>query len=415
MITTPPKPDGPTLKRTLGPVMLTLYGVGTTIGAGIYVLIGEVAASAGVWAPHAFLLASVVAGLTALSFAELAARYPKSAGEALYVRTAFGRPALGLVVGLAVVSAGIISAAAVVVGGAGYLRTLVDLPAWLLITVLVMSLGGIAAWGIRESVAAAAALTLIEIGGLALVIGAGVDHTPELATKALATLLPSGPLPVVGLFAGTILAFYAFIGFEDMVNVAEEVHRPGRTIPIAIVTTLIVASVLYLGAAILALVIVPLDDLAGAPAPLALVYERTGGDPRVLGVIGALATVNGVLVQMVMGARVLFGLANQDALPAVLGRVSPVTRTPVLATALVTSLILALALFLPIAELARLTSAITLAIFAACNLALMRLHARDRAAGEVWRGFRLPRFVPILGALVSLGMLALEVARRVGG
>lgn len=406
---------GPTLKRSLGPVLLTLYGVGTTIGAGIYVLIGEVAATSGAWAPHAFLLAAVVAGLTALSFAELAVRYPKSAGEALYIRAAFGRPGLALMVGLAVASAGVISASAVVVGGAGYLRTFVDLPPWMLIMGLVLLLGGIAAWGIVESVSAAAVLTLVEIGGLALVIGSGAIDTPALTVKAVDVLLPSEPLPMVGLFAGTVLAFYAFIGFEDMVNVAEEVRRPARTIPVAIIATLIVAAVLYLGVAMMAMVIVPLEDLAGAPAPLALVYERTGGDPRVLGAIGALATVNGVLVQIVMGARVLFGLASQGALPSGLANVNPRTRTPLVTTVLVTAVILVLALVFPIAELARVTSAITLAIFAACNLALVRLHMRDRAGGETPEGFQLPRFVPILGAAVSLGMLALELARRFGG
>ena len=180
----------PQLTRRLGPGLLTLYGVGTTIGAGIYVLIGEVAARAGVWTPHAFVLAALLAGATALSFTELSARMPKSAGEALYVREAFASPPLSLLVGLLVAAAGIISAASVVVGGVGYIRTLIDVPEAAAVTGLCLLLGGIAVWGIAQSTLAAAALTVIEIAGLALVIGAGniIDENkngrldpPELA------------------------------------------------------------------------------------------------------------------------------------------------------------------------------------------------------------------------------------------
>jgi amino acid transporter len=400
----------PQLARRVGPGLLTLYGVGTTIGAGIYVLIGEVAVQAGAWTPYSFLLAAVLAGLTALAFAELSARMPKSAGEALYVRSAFEREWLSLLVGLMVAAAGIISAAGVVVGGVGYIRTFVDVPPLAAIAVLCLGLGGIAVWGISQSTWAAAILTLIEIGGLALVIWTGATTPDPQGLPLSAILVPESPLPLVGVFAGAILAFYAFIGFEDIVNVAEEVVTPARTMPIAIVSTLVIAGVLYLAVSVTALVMLPLVELAGAEAPLALVYAAGGGDGRVLGAIAVLATVNGVLVQMVMASRVLYGLSRQGSLPEFLGRVNPATRTPVVATVLVVAIILALASSFPIATLAGWTSLVTLGIFALCNLALWRL---KRSGPPPPGAPDLPVWLPVIGAVVSFAVLAVEIARRV--
>lgn len=398
------------LARRLGPGLLTLYGVGTTIGAGIYVLIGEVAARAGVWTPVSFLLAAVLAGATALSFTELSARMPKSAGEALYIREAFAAEWLSLLVGLLVAAAGIISAASVVVGGVGYLRTLIDVPQALAMIVLCLALGGLAVWGIAESTLAAAALTLVEIGGLGLVIATGVGSGGAGGLPVAEILFPSAPFPLVGVFAGAVLAFYAFIGFEDIVNVAEEVTEPAKTMPIAIVATLVIAGGLYLAVSVTALAVLPMVELAGAEAPLALVYAAGGGDPRLLGAIAVLATVNGVLVQMVMASRVLFGLSRQGSLPAFLGRVSPATRTPVVATVLVVVAILALALLFPIATLAGATSLITLAVFTLCNLALWRLKRRGPTPPEAPN---LPIWLPVTGAVVSFAVLVIEIVRRI--
>ncbi|MEQ8587181.1 MAG: amino acid permease [Thalassobaculaceae bacterium] len=403
------------LARRLGPGLLTLYGVGTTIGAGIYVLIGEVALRAGAWTPLSFLLAAVLAGLTALSFTELSARMPKSAGEALFVREAFGSDRLSLLVGLMVATAGVISAASVVVGGVGYLRTLIDVPAAPAIVALCLVLGGLAMWGIAESTLAAAVLTVVEIGGLGLVIFTGTTTEGQGGLPLADILVPEAPFPVAGVFAGAVLAFYAFIGFEDIVNVAEEVVDPARTMPRAIVATLVIAGSLYLVVSVVALMALPMVELAGAEAPLALVYAAGGGDPRIMGAIAVLATVNGVLVQMVMASRVLFGLSRQGSLPAYLGadlfrKVNPVTHTPVAATAVVVGVILLLALLFPIATLAGTTSMVTLAVFALCNLSLWRLKHRGPPPSAAPN---LPVWLPVVGAVVSVAVLAVEVARRV--
>jgi len=393
----------PTLQRRLSLNMMVLYGLGTTIGAGIYALIGKVAGAAGIYAPLAFVVAALLAGCSAFAFAELVARFPSSAGEARYVREAFRSKSLALAVGMMVVLAGSVSAAAIANGFAGYFETFIAVPRPLVIAVLVVGLGLIAAWGIGESVATAAIMTLIEAGGLILVIWAGAG-APAARPFDIAELVP--PLDAAlwtGVLAGSFLAFYAFIGFEDMVNVVEEVKDAPRVLPKAIVATLVITLLFYITLAVVAVHALPIEELAASAAPLADIYERGTGSPAtVIGIIALVATVNGALIQIIMAARVLYGLAAQGLIPAILARVSRTTRTPLGATALITAIILVLAIALPIVPLAQATSALTLAIFALVNLALWRIKRRDPQPVGI---FTVPGWVPIAGCLVSAGFL----------
>ncbi|HEX9646397.1 MAG TPA: amino acid permease [Alphaproteobacteria bacterium] len=405
-----PAPPAPELKRGLNLALLTLYGLGTTIGAGIYVLVGEVAAVAGALAPASFLIAACLAATTGLSFGELGARYPKSAGEAVYVDAGFGLAWLAALVGLMVAGAGVISSAAIANGFVGYARQFVDAPPWALMSAMVAALAAAAVWGIVESVLMAALVTVIEIAGLVLVVVVGLASIDvgEAAAAAAAGLDAS---LVPGAFAGAVLAFYAFLGFEDMVNVAEEVQAPERTLPRAIVLTLAVTGVLYVAVAVAAVLVVPRADLAGAEAPLALVWQHaTGREPALISAIGALAVVNGALIQIIMAARVVYGLASQGWLPAVLGRVQPRTRTPALATLVVASLVLALALALPLVRLAEATAFVILIVFALVNLALLRVKRR----APLPPGARaVPRAVPAAGFAVSAGVALFQAWRYV--
>lgn len=397
--------DGPdpaqtaALRRRLSLPLLALYGLGTTIGAGIYVLVGKVAGKAGLYAPVSFILACVIAGFTALSFAELASRYPRSAGEAIYVFRGFRSPPLALAVGLLVAAAGIVSSAAIANGFVGYLHEFVDVPPWLVLIALVTLLGLIAAWGIGESVGLAGLVTVIEIGGLLLIIWAARGSLAQIPDR-LPDLLPPLRLEVwAGVLAGTVLAFYAFIGFEDIVNVAEEARNPTRTLPIAILWTLGGTLVLYVLIALVSVLTLPLPALIRSEAPLADLYARaTGGSSAIIGAIGLIAVLNGALIQVIMGARVLYGLSSMGWLPAAVGMVHHRTRTPLIATAIVTAAILAFALFLPLVNLAELTSLITLIIFAIVNLALWRIKRRDPSPADAWL---VPRWLPVLGFLIS--------------
>lgn len=385
--------------------MLALYGLGTTIGAGIYALIGEVAAVAGMFAPVSFFIAAIMAGLTAFSFAELGSRFPRSAGEAHYLHIAFGARALSLFVGLMVVFAGVVSSAAIVNAFVGYLHEFIDTPRTVAIIGIVALLGIIAAWGIAESVMAAGIITLIEIGGLMLIIWAGSGDLHRLP-EAMPEMIPTGSdLVSGGIMAGAVLAFFAFIGFEDMVNVAEETKNPSRTLPLAIIVTLIATTLIYLAISIIAVLAVPLQELVSHEAPLALIYERSTGKPaHVLSTIGIIAVLNGALVQVIMASRVLYGLGGQGLLPRFLANVNSRTHTPLIATCMVVGVILVLALGFGLAGLAETTSLITLTIFALVNGALIRIRLRD---GKPDEGVCYPLAVPILGLLVSLGFLAI--------
>jgi len=401
----PPQPtDRPALKRALTLPLVVLYGLGVTIGAGIYVLVGAAAAEAGLYAPVSFLIAAAGVAFTALSYAELATRYPVSAGEAAYVHAGFRSRTLSLMVGLMVAIIGVISSAAISIGAAAYAGHFVDLSPGVTVTLIILLLGVAAAWGIVESIMIAAILTLLEIGGLLLVIYQAVTVNPDLAAS-LGDLVP--PLEAgawSGIFAASLLAFFAFIGFEDMVNVAEEVKRPGKTLPRAIILTLVVATALYIVVVSVAVLTIPMEQLTTSAAPLALLFDASSGAERNLfNAIAVVATVNGVLVQMIMGSRVLYGLSAQGSLPAWLGYVSPLTRTPVVTTALVVAVTLLLALWLPIGDLAETASRIVLVVFAIVNVALLRLGPPPESSRE--DVFRVPRWVPAAGVATCVVLL----------
>jgi len=398
------------LKRSLSLLQATLYGLGVTIGAGIYVLIGAAAARAGMHAPVAFVLAAVLMALTAASFAELAGRMPVAAGEAAYVRDAFQSDKLALLVGLLVVAVAVVSAAAISVGSAGYISVFIALPEPVLIAAVVLAMGAIAGWGIKESVIFAGVMTVIEVGGLLLLILAGIASGPELVTRLPEVLPPLGDASVIAGLMGTVmLAVFAFIGFESLANVAEEVRDPQRTLPRAIFLTLALSTLLYVLVVWVALVAVPREELAQSKAPLALVFERlTGASPHTMSLIAIVATLNGIIVQIIMSSRVLYGLARQGELPAFFGAVNSATQTPLNATAITTALVLVLAVLLPLHHLADLTSRITLVVFALVNLALIRIKAQPQPAPA--GTYVAPAWMPWAALVTCAGLLIVDLA-----
>jgi amino acid transporter len=396
------------LKRSLGLTLLSLYGIGTTIGAGIFALVGKVAGRAGVLAPLSFLVAALLAALSAFSFAELASRLPRAAGEAAYVEEGLRSRRLARGIGLLVVAAGVISASAMARATVGYIGEFVEPPAALAIAGVIVTLGALAIWGITESVAVAALLTLVETGGLLLVIATGLDTLEQLPARLEAAALSWEPAVVGGVMTGAFLAFYAFLGFEDMVNVAEEVKDVRRNMPRGIAITLIATSSIYVVLALVAVAAMAPSELAASDAPLADLYrQNTGRGPALISAISIFAILNGALVQVIMAARILYGLADRGLLPRSVARVHPRTRTPYVATLGVTAVVLVLALGFPIEGLAATTSGITLVVFAAVNLALWRLKGREPAPAGV---FRIPRWVPVVGFGVSVGFLAVALA-----
>ncbi|MEE8117999.1 MAG: amino acid permease [Gammaproteobacteria bacterium] len=399
------------LKRSVSLPMLTLYGLGTIIGAGIYVLIGEIAGQAGMYAPLAFLVAAIVAVFTGFTYGELAARLPYSAGEAVYVSTAFNRHWLSTMIGWAVVLTGVVSAAALVNGFSGYFLVLIDLPEWFVVIALIAILGGVAAWGIEQSVWVAAIITVLSLLGLLWVLviaGPVLENLPD----RLPEMLPSASLTAwLSIMGGGFVAFYAYVGFEDMVNIAEEVKHPEQALPRAILIALVVSSILYVLVAVVAVLALPLEELRNSRAPLAQVMaQHSVFAERGIAVLSLLSVVNGALVQFIMASRVIYGMATRGMAPGRFARINVTTRTPLDATVAVTVVILGLALWLPIGTLAQVTSLIILLVFATMHLALLRLKRRDPHPEGIqiinpavpWAGFLIT-----LGLIVARGLLFL--------
>jgi basic amino acid/polyamine antiporter, APA family len=402
-----------TLARSLSLTHATLYGLGVTIGAGIYVLIGAAAAHAGMQAPLAFVVAAALMAFSAASFAELACRFPVAAGEAAYARSAFQSDKVATAVGLLVVAIAIVSAAAISIGSAGYLAVLLPLPTPVLVAGVVLSMGAVAAWGVRQSVSFAGIMTVIEIGGLVLLILAGATSDAPIVSR-LPEIIPPAvhPAMLAGLVSTTLLAVFAFIGFEGIANVAEEVREPKRNLPRAIFLTLTVATLLYVCVVWIALVAVGHEELARSSAPLALVFERlTGASPRTLSLIAVVATINGIIVQIIMCSRVLYGLAQQGELPAAFATVNKLTRTPLVATAVTTASVLVLALTLPLYNLAEATSRLTLVVFAIVNVSLVRIKRLEPARSP--GAYVAPAWVPWAGAGTCVALLVIDAVTLV--
>ncbi|MCZ8186361.1 MAG: amino acid permease [Beijerinckiaceae bacterium] len=396
------------LRRTLTLTHAVLYGLGVTIGAGIYVLVGIAAGRSGMHAPLAFLGAALVMSFSAAAFAELGTRMPVSASEAAYLEKAFNRGWLTLGVGLLVIATAMISAATVAAGSVGYISVFVALPEGLAIVVVVLAMGLVASLATVQSVTFAGVMTIVEVGGLLLIILAGFGQGTDIVTR-LPEILPSigDTRAWIGVAGTTLLAVFAFIGFEHLVNIAEELRQPSRTLPRALFLTLGMTALIYTLVVWIAVAAVPPSELASSPAPLALVFERLTGMPLVtISFIAVIATLNGIIVHMIMIGRVIYGMAEQGKFPKVLAVLNPLTQTPLLATAVGVGGILALALAVPLAGLADLTARFTLVVFALINAALIRIKSREKMppAGI----FVCPRWVPFAGLLSSIALLAFD-------
>ena len=400
-----------TLKRNLSLSLITFYGLGNILGAGIYVLVGKVAGEAGYFAPLSFFIASIIAAISAFSYAEFSARYPFSAGEAVYIHEGFGVKRLSLIVGLMTALAGIVSAAAIAHGFAGYMQVFFDTPRWLMIVLMLLVMGGLACWGIRQSVQVAAVLTITEVAGLLIIIFVGADQLPQLdqhyrLQHATGSELDS--FSVLGIFSGAFLAFYAYIGFEDMVKVAEEVKDPQRTMPRAIILCVIISTLLYSIVSLVSISVLTPAQLSQSDAPLAAVYfEATGKAPVLISVIGIFAVINGALIQIIMASRLFYGMSSRGWLPGFLSKIYPVTHTPVNSTVVTVAILIFFALVLPMVTLAELTSYLILITFALVNLALIRVKQRLPRPDNV-RVY--PDWLPKLGLVTTIAFLSLELS-----
>ena len=384
----------PTLRRVLTTGPLILYGLGVIVGAGIYVAVGAVIERAGPAAPLSFVLAGIAAVLTGLCYAELGARFPEASGCVTYVRNGFGSDRLARLVGGAMTLAVAVAAASIARGTAHYLGVLVPLPQTVLVIVVILGFTAVAIVGVQESVGLAAAMGVIEIVGLIAAIVAGFALAPDWDVTRF---WPPDAPAWSGVMSGAFLAFFAFIGFETLANLAEEVKDPDRALPRGIIGAVAASMLLYV-AVVSAIV---LSGRTGAH-PLLMLFPGMGAVAFAL--VGTIAVANGVLVQIVMLSRLFYGMARRAQLPSALAVVHPRTQTPIRATLAGSLVILVMAVLVPFEHLLAWANAITLAVFALVDLALWRLHRQGAAAG-----FRVPAWLPPAGAVLCLGLLGAEL------
>lgn len=400
----------PPLKRGIGRVLLLFFVIGDIVGAGIYALVGEVGAVVGgaIWA--AFLAAFVLAIFTAASYVELVTKYPRAGGSATYANNAFQNPFVSFIVAFAVAASSITSACVLTLAFSGdYLSQFINVPTLVSAVVFLALVSFINFYGIAESVRINVVLTCVELFGLLLIVLIGVVALSSgTGDPGRAFEFKEGSAVLPAILAGTVLSFYALIGFDDSVNVAEEVQGPSRSYPFAIFGGLLAAGIIYLLVTFTASMVVPTDALAASDGPLLEVVER-GTLPiptSLFAAIALLAVSNGALINLIMASRVVYGMGDQGVLPRIFSTVHPDRRTPWISI-LFTSLV-ALALIFTVGRnsdaldtLSSTTVVLLLSAFVVVNISVLVLR-RDPVDHE---HFTTPTVLPILGIVVSGALL----------
>ncbi|MDP8948043.1 MAG: APC family permease [Actinomycetota bacterium] len=397
--------EQPHLRRAIGPMLLLFFIVGDMVGGGIYALVGEVGGITGgaIWS--AFLLALVLAVFTAFAYAELVTKYPRAGGAATYSHRAFRTPFVSFMVAFAVMLSGITSASALSIAfGGDYLSQFITVPAVLTALVVMVVLAVINFIGISESVKLNATFTVIELFGLLLIVLIG------LTALGTGTADPSRAFEFKGdsfipalILSGAALSFYALIGFEDSVNVAEETQNPSRNYPRILFGGLVLVGIIYLVVTIVASMVVPTGRLAGSSGPLLEVVKvGTLGVPlKLFSAIALLALINGALINMIMASRLIYGMGQEGVMPSILAKVHSGRQTPWVSIIFTTLVAMALIATGSFEALAATTVVLLLLVFITVNVAVLVLR-RDRVEHE---HFHAPSVFPILGIAVSVGLL----------
>jgi basic amino acid/polyamine antiporter, APA family len=404
---TPETGEQPSLRRVMGPGLLLLFVVGDILGTGIYALTGQIAALAGgaVWMP--FLVAFLVAIVTAFSYLELVTKYPQAAGAALYTHKAFGIHFLTFIVAFTVMCSGITSASTASRAFAANLGEAFDISISEGAGITLVALGFMALVaivnfrGVGESVKTNVVLTCVELSGLLLIIFIGLwalgggDGDFSRVTEFES---PPGQGLFGAVTAATALAFFAMVGFEDSVNMAEECKEPIRIFPKIMLAGLIATGTIYILVSITAVALVPLDQLGEGSTPLLQVVEA-GAPDFPLGLfafIAMFAVANSALINMLMASRLLYGMSRERVLPRALGLVHPSRRTPWVAILFTTALAFGLITFVgEVPALGGTTALLLLGVFTVVNIAVLVLR-RDSVDHT---HFRAPTALPVVGAI----------------
>ncbi|WP_256105292.1 APC family permease [Streptomyces sp. ODS05-4] len=405
----------PALKRAIGPKLLILFVIGDILGTGIYATTGNVAGKVGgaLWLP--FAIGFAVALLTAASYVELVGKYPKAAGAALYTQKAFNVPFLTFIIAFMVMCSGLSSASAAARAFSGdYLGEFTDaVPPTLIAILFIVALAALNLRGVSESVKTNVVLTLVELTGLVVIlaIGAYAVFSGEGEPARLGEFQAGGTgyALLTSVLGATALGFFAFVGFEDSVNMAEETQDPARTFPRAIFIGVGVTGTIYVLVALISSLLVDYRVLEGSSGPLLEVVKAGGLDfpPKLFALIALFAVTNSALINIMMASRLCYGMANERILPRAMGKVLPRRRTPVVGIVFVSLLAIGLVSTGEIEGLGDTTSFLLLCVFAVVNVTVLVLR-KDRVDHH---HFRTPTILPVLGAISAL-ILASPLADR---
>ncbi len=401
----------PALKRVIGRGMLLCFVVGDILGAGIYALVGKVAGHVGgmLWLP--FLLAFALASLTAAAYAELAGKYSRASGAALYVHQAFGLPFVTFIVAFAVMMSGVTSASAAARAfGGSYLAEFVILPVLVSALIFLGLVTLVNFVGISESVKVNAVLTVIEAFGLLVIIAIGI-YALSIGQGNPARAIEFNPAngALLSVLGGTALAFYALLGFEDSVNLAEEAKNPPKDFPFALFGGLIIAALIYIAVAFTATMLVDARTLTTSSGPLLEVVKVAGlaFPPKLFAMIALLAVSNTALMNMIMASRLVYGMARERVVPPVFAVVHPSRSTPWVAILFTVAIAVVLVATGDVGNLAETTVLLLLCVFALVNVSVLVLR-RDPVDHD---HYRAPTWMPVLGALVCV-VLILPITGR---
>ena len=392
------------LTRHMGLFQLTMYGVGLILGAGIYVLIGEAAGFAGnsVWI--SFVLGAIAAMFAGLSYAELTALFPKAAAEYTFVKHAFKNNFIAFIIGWLTAITSMITSATVSLGFGGYFSEFVNLPITMSAVLLIGILSFVNFIGIKHSSWMNMVFAIITICGLALIIFIGMTYETSQHVNYFES--PNG---LTGIIFAFVLIFFAFIGFEDMANIAEEVKKPKKTLPRAIILSVIISGVIYILVSLAVVRVVNWEELAESSAPIALVAERALGSEAhvLLSSIALFAITNTVLITLVAGSRIFYGMAKEKAFPAILEKIHFKTKTPWIAIIVIMMTSIVFTLVGDIVLVANITVFAIVITFAAVNLAVIVLRYTEP---EIERRFKVPinigkfPILPLFGVGISTYM-----------
>ncbi len=372
------------------------FGVGIILGAGIYALIGPAAEMAGNALWMSFVLGAIISSFTGLSYAELSTMFPEAAAEYVYAKKAFGKELWAFLLGWLIIFAGAVSVSTVAIGFSGYLRSFIDMPTSVTALLLIGMLSFLNFLGIEESSRVNIMFTAIEVAGLALIIFLGLGRFPNVDYLA-------SPTGLQGIFAGAALIFFAYLGFEDIVNIAEEIEDPQKNIPRALIFSIIVATVFYVLVAVSAVSLADWRILGGSDAPLAYAASTVlGGNAFfVLSIIALFATANTVLILLMVGSRMVYGMARDGSLPKIFSIVHEERGTPWIAIVAVMLLSMLFAAIGDIRLIAGVTNFATFTIFALVNLSLLSLRYKQP---DLERPFKVPFNIGRFPVVAFLGV-----------